>query len=324
MYPLLLVSLVCVLVVTGVSLTSLWGWARGLYSSHSRRSNGLASGAGHSRSLSRAVEMYERRQQQLQQQGGGAGAGAPSTSLDASAQSLSAAEESEWSEVEDSLLSSSSSGGLSSHRMPLPSRSLPQRLWAWLASPATATWSWRCVHRRLGVAVFLPFSLTALTGGLFIVAGDWLGWERATYRSLMYLHEGRYIEASGTLYAGLLGAAVLALSTAGCAMLWARQCAASAGGAAASMTTRHASSASFPASSPSSMHASTSESNLSGGGASAFADSNNSNSAFVSPSAETRRTMARIHAAFLEPDGGQTTGGETEAEDELAAGTSDS
>ena len=266
-YPLMLAAMMVPLAVTGMSMSGLYAWLRRAVCACGRRSRAHSG----SRSLSHAVEQFERRQQQQQRgllNGGGSGVADLAVSGGGSG---AADEESEWSDADDSLTDSA----FLSRRIPsapgvVPRWPLSQRVGACLPR----AFSWRWLHRALGTAAFAPLLVTAVTGAAYVWCADWLYLEKQEYRTLMYLHEGRYLEATGTLYVALLGAAVTALAAAGCVLLWGRLRAAGGSGA---MPTRYISAPSVAYSA------------VSGGGGGAF----------LSPaSGETRTTMARVHKAF--------------------------
>lgn len=328
-YPLLLFTMVLSLLLTGFTMTAIWNWfCRNCCCGCGPRRRDSASA---NRSLEHAVEQYERAAAAAATSAGGAQkgllAGSHGVSIsdaggsDLPASAAAAGDESEWSGSESDARGRSGSGGgladdddflrrrVASH---LTSRwTLQQRLHSWLPPRFTARW----MHRTLGTAVLLPFGLTAFTGAAWIWASDWLYWEKPQYALLMYLHEGRYIEASGTVYVGVIGSATVGLIVAGSVMLLTRARAAQRSGSSsgAAATRRYitapivhvpSASSSSHSSASASLHHLASEPEV------------NSDSAFLSPSSlETRRTMARIHKAF-DIDPASATGGE-ETEDEL-------
>jgi hypothetical protein len=190
-YPLLLCLLVSLLVSTGFSLTCLWDSLASALFSRRRRGE---------RSLSSEVDRFDR---------GVVDVGA------------AADEESDDSpeEDEDDDATTVADWSFLDRRVPNPvAWTWRQRLQSLLPRQVTGRWA----HRVAGTALFIPFALTAVTGGMYTVATSWLYLEKDQYKLLMYLHEGRYIEASGTVYVALLGTGVLVLSATGVWMLLAR------------------------------------------------------------------------------------------------------
>jgi hypothetical protein len=128
----------------------------------------------------------------------------------------------------------------------------------------------------------------------------------------MYLHEGRYLEKSGTLYVSLLGPITATLTVAGMLILYQRGC---AGMASSSGSNAHFST------SPSSLayaRVRTSAASATGNGSGGFA------SELSPPNAETRKTLARIHQVFdidahtsSAAAGGQQSGLSDQSEDEF-------
>ena len=326
-YPLLLFCMLLSLLLTGFTMTSMWGWfCRNCCCGCGPRRRSGSGTAEANRSLEQAVEQYERAAAAAAAAGssaGGAGAqkgllaGSNGVSISdsggAAAATAVAGDESEWSGSESGR---SGLGGLADdddflrRRVPLHSTSrwtLAQRLSSWLPRHFTARW----MHRTLGTVVLLPLALTASTGAMWIWASDWLYWEKQQYAMLMYLHEGRYVEGSGTVYVAIIGTATVGLILAGAVMLWsrvrsARRSGGGLGGGGAER--RYITAPIVHASAPSSAShlASASPPHVA-------SDDPESESAFLSPSSlETRRTMARIHKAFDLDHSGE--GDETEDE----------
>jgi len=300
-YPLILMLCVSVMVLTGIPMTALWAWLRSLLCARRR-------GASADSRLSRAVELYERQQSRKLLGGGGGGGGAESNGGLATGDSGvasgvgNAEEESEWSEAEsDSIglqgLGLSSNGSSSVLNRYVPPTLTPRwTLWQRLQACFPARFTWRWLHRAAGTVVFVPLLITAVTGGLWVFCTDWLYWEKSEYRLLMYLHEGRYLEQSGTLYVSLLGPLTAALVLAGMSMLAQRGC-----------------------SSGSNAHWSASPSSLaySRVRSSAATEGSGGAASFSSPPAgDTRKTLARIQQAFDLDDGGLST---DQSEDEFGA-----
>ena len=77
----------------------------------------------------------------------------------------------------------------------------------------------RWAHRTAGMVLIVPLLITAITGAMYTIAKSWLYLEKEQYRILMYLHEGRYIESTGTVYVFLVGGGLLSLTSTGIYML---------------------------------------------------------------------------------------------------------
>lgn len=200
-YPLFLSLLVLGLSMTGFFLSWLSNLLGTCLCCCCRRRNHRAD----SRNIHKGIARFEARIMN----GGGVG----NVQIDSDSNEPSEAEEEEEEDDDPTDYS------FLDRRVPNPiAWTIKQRMQALL--PRVFTWRW--LHRACGVAIFVPFTITAITGGMYTIAKSWIFLEKEEYRTLMYLHEGRYIEVTGTIYVTFVGVGVLVLASTGVWMVTSR------------------------------------------------------------------------------------------------------
>ena len=79
----------------------------------------------------------------------------------------------------------------------------------------------RGFHRILGAILLLPLTISAATGVLFKLGGDWFGFSKPTLGVLMSLHQGTWLGPTvRPFYILFIGAGLLVLAIAGLRIAW--------------------------------------------------------------------------------------------------------